>query len=884
MSSTNDDNDNAGDDGVDTVDDLRQKGNHEFQQGNLDNAVAFYTAAIEKASLAQAQAQGSSSASSSSASESPSPQSSSSSSSSSALIINFCNRSACYFQMEDYEKSRQDAQLAWTTSNYSNIKSAYRLAKTYIALDDYDKAIDVLTTCLTKNNNKQEGKSGEEAPTTTAASEKELQSLRDLLQQAQTKKNQKDGGSSKDDSSKETSIKWLDRPMSIREFKKYQTLGVGNFSEIVACEHRTTHEKFALKILEKKTAADLAKRQHPNVYNEIHMEARVLLQRIPPTNPHVVIMYHNFQDYNNLYYLMDLHNVNPDLWSTMRYQGSMVGCHRSQIQRWMMQLISAVEHCHVHGIVHRDLKPENVLLNANNHVVVIDFGTAKDLIETDLNGPEFVGTPDFMSPEAVTGFSGMPGQQPSGGKNSSSMLGDDKVATFASDLWALGAMAYILHTGSTPFWSPSPYLAFLRIKRGILQRSLWGIPNDDDWDFICQLMKVDPQQRLGADCFQVTDKKLTVAKGYDVLRSHPCFEGVDQNDTSTVLPSLQDLCLRACSELAKRDAVDLDICDQHPPGDGSKHDLTRMTQTQMCKVLHVLDKSKVFSNGDETRVFRRFYKSDLELVKAKVRPVSRDFVGLTQMNDDEYKPLTARGSQDPYATKIVPEPTKIVMLTNPMLYLGTDGGAVSPEDEKRYLKGWKNCIAEINKSRPKAVIVCAKIIPPKFWKFMSRIRDSIPVLWNDGTVFYNFWLNAFEGIVIQSSDLQSENSLQMKWLRERMEQSRMAKQKLFCFCDCDPRDLPPIVTKRLARGKTLCLMGLSNSGQPLDFKVKYEANEALDDNTSVKSTDSQEDADDRSTMRVYGGTNNGLRWLTVDEENDEWYSEFQSIPTPPMPE
>jgi serine/threonine protein kinase len=58
----------------------------------------------------------------------------------------------------------------------------------------------------------------------------------------------------------------------------------------------------------------------------------------------------------------------------------------------MMQLIDALEHLHSHGICHRDLKPENVLLNAHNHVVVIDFGTAKDLIKTDLNGPEFVGS------------------------------------------------------------------------------------------------------------------------------------------------------------------------------------------------------------------------------------------------------------------------------------------------------------------------------------------------------------------------------------------------------------------------------------------------------------------------------------------------------------
>jgi len=801
-----------------SVDDLRQKGNHEFQQGTLGNAISFYTAAIDMASNA-----------------SPSMET--------AYIVNLCNRSACYFQMEDLENAKLDASLAWNISKQSNVKSAYRLAKTTIALKEYDQTIKVLETAIKIET----------------LNETETQSLQDLIRQALAKMNEPAPPI-------ETSVKIAQRPVSIREFKKSETLGIGNFSEIVIVQHRVTKETFALKILEKKTAADLAKRQHPNVYNEIAMERRVLLERIPP-HPNVINMYHAFRDFENLYYLMDLHNVNPDLWSQIRYKGNMVGAPVMQVKRWMSQLVDALEHLHSHGIVHRDLKPENVLLNEHNHVVVIDFGTAKDLIETDLNGPEFVGTPDFMSPEAVTGFSGMPNQVEDKSKNSG--------ATPATDLWALGAMLYILHTGSTPYWSPSPYLTFLRIKRGLLPRNTWGIPDDDAWDIISRLMQVKPEDRIGAKCFQVKSEKMDVAKGYDIIRSHEYFAKIDRHDKTNVLPSLQDLCIRACAELAKIDANDLDICDQHPPGDGSKHDLSRLNPSQKNLICHILDKSKVFSKGDETRVFQRFFTSDVDFIKAKVRAVSRDFVGLTQMNDDEYKPLTGRGSADPYATKIEPEPTKIVMLTNPILV----GEPVTPEQEKQYLKGWKNSIAAINKKRPKAVIVCGKVIPPKFWKFLARIRDSIPVLWNDGTVHYTFWLNGFQGLILQSSGLQDENSTQSKWLREQMEQSRMAKPQLFCFCDCDPGELPPIVTKRLARGRSLCLMGLSKTGQPVDYKVKYVANETIDDDTSVKSTDSEEDEGDHSTMRVYGTTMNGLRWITVDEQ-EEWYSEFERIEMP----
>ncbi len=71
------------------------------------------------------------------------------------------------------------------------------------------------------------------------------------------------------------------------------------------------------------------------------------------------------------------------------------------------------------------------------HVVLIDFGTAKDLIVTDLNGPNFVGTPDFMSPEAVKEA------KDDGG------VGCD----FAADLWALGVVIYQMYAGSLPFES-----------------------------------------------------------------------------------------------------------------------------------------------------------------------------------------------------------------------------------------------------------------------------------------------------------------------------------------------------------------------------------------------------------------------------------------------
>ena len=98
---------------------------------------------------------------------------------------------------------------------------------------------------------------------------------------------------------------------SIKELEIHKLLGEGNFSSIYSCQHKETKRVFALKVIEKKKVESLAKREHPNAYNEVNMERRVLGERLRssdhPTHPFVIHMYHAFQDYQNLYLLMDLH-------------------------------------------------------------------------------------------------------------------------------------------------------------------------------------------------------------------------------------------------------------------------------------------------------------------------------------------------------------------------------------------------------------------------------------------------------------------------------------------------------------------------------------------------------------------------------------------------
>ncbi|XP_058770112.1 3-phosphoinositide-dependent protein kinase 1-like isoform X1 [Vicia villosa] len=285
---------------------------------------------------------------------------------------------------------------------------------------------------------------------------------------------------------------------TIQDFELGKIYGVGSYSKVVRAKKKDTGVVYALKIMDKKFIT----KENKTAYVKLE---RIVLDQLE--HPGIVRLYFTFQDSFSLYMALESCE-GGELFDQITRKGRLT---EEEARFYAAEVVDALEYIHGLGVIHRDIKPENLLLTAEGHIKIADFGSVKPMQDSQITvlpnaasddkACTFVGTAAYVPPEVL---------------NSSP-------ATFGNDLWALGCTLYQMLSGTSPFKDASEWLIFQRIiAREIRFPDYFS---DEARDLIDRLLDLDPSRRPGAG-----------PDGYAILKIHPFFKKVVWDNLRTQTP------------------------------------------------------------------------------------------------------------------------------------------------------------------------------------------------------------------------------------------------------------------------------------------------------------------------------------------------------------
>jgi serine/threonine-protein kinase len=109
------------------------------------------------------------------------------------------------------------------------------------------------------------------------------------------------------------------------------------------------------------------------------------------------------------------------------------------------QVAEALQAAHEAGIIHRDVKPSNLLVRPAGAIVLVDFGVARSAGITSITSTNVVmGSAHYMAPEQAEG----------------------KPVSAATDVYALGAVAFSCLAGRPPYVGDNPLAVLAQLIHG----------------------------------------------------------------------------------------------------------------------------------------------------------------------------------------------------------------------------------------------------------------------------------------------------------------------------------------------------------------------------------------------------------------------------------
>ncbi|KAA3456973.1 serine/threonine-protein kinase AtPK2/AtPK19-like [Gossypium australe] len=267
------------------------------------------------------------------------------------------------------------------------------------------------------------------------------------------------------------------------DFEILRVVGQGAFGKVFQVRKKGRNDEdgdglFAMKVMKKVT---IIKKNHVD-----YMRAeRDILTKV--VHPFIVQLRYSFQTKSKLYLILDFIN-GGHLFFHLYRQGIFS---EDQARFYTAEIVSAVSHLHNCGIVHRDLKPENILVDADGHVMLTDFGLAKEIDESSRSN-SMCGTTEYMAPEILQS------------------KGHNKDA----DWWSVGILLYEMLTGQPPYTHANRQ----KLQQRIIQEKLKLPPflTTEAHSLLKGLLQKEPSRRLGSG-----------PGGGDEIKKHKWFRSIN---------------------------------------------------------------------------------------------------------------------------------------------------------------------------------------------------------------------------------------------------------------------------------------------------------------------------------------------------------------------
>ena len=259
-------------------------------------------------------------------------------------------------------------------------------------------------------------------------------------------------------------------------YKVEKRIGKGGMGSVYLAEQVSLHREVALKVLSDKFVKDSA------FVDQFLNEARAAGAL---NHPNVVQVYDVGEAEGNYYFSMEV-VTGGSIEEKLRAGEQPTW---EEALNWFLDATNALVFANKRDILHRDVKPDNLMISEDGSAKLCDLGLAKKAENSDLMSQGIIGTPHFISPEAVRRKGAI---------------------DHRTDLYSLGCTFYRILSGQNPYpGSTVKEILLGHLKKPVpkISDATRNVPQDLS-DIVEKLMQKDPDDRFQTpeELLQALDK------------------------------------------------------------------------------------------------------------------------------------------------------------------------------------------------------------------------------------------------------------------------------------------------------------------------------------------------------------------------------------------